>query len=83
MKDGVMLQHRLRAAVPLALVSIGTVAAVALVSRFAPAFADLARGAAAIVVIVVAVTLLRGFRLRGEEDRRQDERREEERRDDT
>jgi len=83
MKDGVMLQHRLRAAVPLALVSIGTVAAVALVSRFAPAFADLARGAAAIVVIVVAVTLLRRFRLRGEEDRRQDERREEERRDDT
>ena len=78
-----MLQTRFRSAVPLALVGIGTVVAVALVNRFAPAFADLARGAAAIVVIIVTVTLLRRFRPRGEEDRRQDERREEERRDDT
>jgi hypothetical protein len=73
----------LRAAGSLALVGAGSVAAVVLVNRFAPAFADIARGAAAIVLIVVAVALYRGFRPRGVDDRRQDERREEERRENT
>lgn len=78
-----MLRHRLRAAGSLALVAVGTVAAVLLVNRFAPVLTDMARGAAAIVLIAVAVALFRRFRPRGEEDRRQDERREDERREET
>jgi len=78
-----VLRHRLRAAGSHALVGAGAIAAVVLVNRFAPAFTDLARGAAAMVWIVVAVSLFRRFRPRSEEDRRQDERREDERRDST
>ena len=75
-----VVQHRVRAAGSLVLVGAGAIAIVVLVSRFAPAFADLTRGAAGIIIILVAVALFRAFRPRGEEDRRQDERREDERR---
>ena len=75
-----MLEARLRGSGWLLLITAGALAAVALVNRFAPAFVDLARGAAAIVVILVAAALFRRFRSRGEEERRLDERRDDERR---
>jgi len=75
-----VLQYRLLASRSLVLAGLGAIAVVELAKRFAPALVHLARGAAAIVLIVVAVALFRGFRPRGDDDRRQDERREDERR---